>query len=155
PPVRRRRPGRLRQRSLPGLLHGGHHADAQPPDQRRPVDLLQELRPPPLHGRARRGRIDAEASEGGALNGGPPPVPNLLAGGGRGSSSLDTTSLPHRSHTFLPSRKHETMPSSLILRTGPNRLATRAAVVRAPSTRGEGDDGSGPARARASWRRMA
>ena len=31
------------------------------------------------------------------------------------------------------------MPSSLILRTGPKRLATRAAVVRAPSTTAEGD----------------
>ena len=61
----------------------------------------------------------------------------------------------HKSHTLAPSRKHETMPSSLILRTGPKRLATRAAVVRAPSARAGGDARSQPERECASWRRIA
>src|SRR5208337_688319 len=61
----------------------------------------------------------------------------------------------HKSHTLTPSRKHETMPSALILRTVPKRLATRAAVVRAPSARAGGDARSPPERECASWRRIA
>ena len=36
--------------------------------------LLQELRPPPLPGRARRTGGVPEAGEGEAMNGGPPPA---------------------------------------------------------------------------------
>ena len=50
-----------------------------------------------------------------------------------------------RSQTRVPSRKQETTPSSLTFRTGPKRLATRAAVVRAPSARRRGAR-SGPER---------
>src|SRR5689334_12410797 len=55
----------------------------------------------------------------------------------------------HKSQTFAPFKKQEISPSSLTLSTGPKRLATSAAVVRAPSAvMGEG-------RWDASCRRMA
>ena len=72
-----------------------------------------------------------------------PPAPSRQGAGGQDVQP------GQRSQTRAPWRKQEMTPSSLTFRTGPNRLATRAAVVRAPSAVIR------PGRDEASWRRIA